>query len=205
MSRFGSVQVRVERHGRRQYRQRLADRRSRAGADRARRRGSNCAEARTSRELPLEAFFLGYGKQDRRPSEYVRARVSPRACKPHQLYRAFKVSKRFDEDISAVMGAFRLRTRRPPDHRRPRRLWRHGGDAEARQRLRKPRWSASISTSPSTWDNGGRCDRRRLSAAQRHARLRRLSLHGRRQPRQARADRNLRRRDADAPRRPPCR
>ena len=60
-----------------------------------------------TRELPLEAFFLGYGKQDRRPSEFVRAVYAPR-LKPHQIYRAFKVSKRFDEDISAVMGAFRF-------------------------------------------------------------------------------------------------
>jgi xanthine dehydrogenase small subunit len=60
-----------------------------------------------SRELPLEAFFLGYGKQDRRPSEYVRALHIPR-LQPHQTYHAYKVSKRFDEDISAVMGAFRF-------------------------------------------------------------------------------------------------
>jgi xanthine dehydrogenase small subunit len=60
-----------------------------------------------SRELPLEAFFLGYGKQDRRPSEYVRALHVPR-LQPRQTYRAYKVSKRFDEDISAVMGAFRF-------------------------------------------------------------------------------------------------
>jgi xanthine dehydrogenase small subunit len=60
-----------------------------------------------SRELPLEAFFLGYGKQDRRPSEYVRALHIPR-LRPHQTYCAYKVSKRFDEDISAAMGAFRF-------------------------------------------------------------------------------------------------
>ncbi len=60
-----------------------------------------------SREMPLEAFFLGYGKQDRRSSEYVRSLYVPRP-RPHQAYRAYKVSKRFDEDISAVMGAFRL-------------------------------------------------------------------------------------------------
>ena len=61
----------------------------------------------TSRTLPLEAFFLAYGKQDRRASEYVRALSVPR-LKPHQAYRAYKVSKRFDEDISAVMAAFRF-------------------------------------------------------------------------------------------------
>jgi xanthine dehydrogenase small subunit len=60
-----------------------------------------------SRRLPLEEFFLGYGKQDRRAAEYVRALHVPR-LKPHQTYRAYKVSKRFDEDISAVMAAFRF-------------------------------------------------------------------------------------------------
>jgi xanthine dehydrogenase small subunit len=60
-----------------------------------------------TRHMPLEAFFLAYGKQDRRPGEYVRALHAPR-LKPNQAYRAFKVSKRFDEDISAVMAAFRF-------------------------------------------------------------------------------------------------
>jgi xanthine dehydrogenase small subunit len=59
------------------------------------------------RTMPLEDYFLGYGKQDRRPGEYVRALHVPR-LKPHQAYRAYKVSKRFDEDISAVMAAFRF-------------------------------------------------------------------------------------------------
>ncbi len=61
----------------------------------------------TSRVLALEDFFLAYGKQDRFPGEYVRALIAPR-LKANQAYRAFKVSKRFDEDISAVMGAFRF-------------------------------------------------------------------------------------------------
>ena len=55
----------------------------------------------------MEAFFLAYGKQDRRPSEYVRALHVP-LLKPQQFYAAYKVSKRFDEDISAVMAAFRF-------------------------------------------------------------------------------------------------
>ena len=61
----------------------------------------------TSREMPLEDFFVAYGKQDRQPGEYVRALVVP-PLKADEHYRAFKVSKRFDEDISAVMGAFRI-------------------------------------------------------------------------------------------------
>jgi xanthine dehydrogenase small subunit len=60
-----------------------------------------------SRILPLEDFFIAYGKQDRAPGEYVRRIHAPK-LKANQHYRSFKVSKRFDEDISAVMSAFRF-------------------------------------------------------------------------------------------------
>ncbi len=60
-----------------------------------------------TRALPLEDFFIAYGKQDREPGEFVLAVEAPRLA-VHQRYRAFKVSKRFDEDISAVMLAVRL-------------------------------------------------------------------------------------------------
>ena len=59
------------------------------------------------RVLPLEDFFLAYGKQDRGEGEYVSAIVAPRLA-ADEAYRAFKVTKRIDEDISAVMGAFRF-------------------------------------------------------------------------------------------------
>ena len=61
----------------------------------------------TIRALPLEDFFIAYGKQDRGPGEFVAAVEAPRLA-AHQHYRAFKVSKRLDEDISAVMLAVRL-------------------------------------------------------------------------------------------------
>ncbi len=61
----------------------------------------------TTRVLPLEDFFIAYGKQDRAPGEYVLAVEAPRLA-DRQHYRAFKVSKRFDEDISAVMLAARI-------------------------------------------------------------------------------------------------
>jgi xanthine dehydrogenase small subunit len=57
-----------------------------------------------TRTLPLEDFFIGYGKQDRAAGEFVLAVETPR-LKEGQCYRAFKVSKRLDEDISAVMLA----------------------------------------------------------------------------------------------------
>jgi xanthine dehydrogenase small subunit len=61
----------------------------------------------TLRTMPLESFFLDYGTQDRRPGEFlIRVRV-PKLAR-HQAFRCFKISKRFDQDISAVMGAFRL-------------------------------------------------------------------------------------------------
>jgi xanthine dehydrogenase small subunit len=60
-----------------------------------------------TRVLPLEDFFIAYGKQDREPGEFVLAVETPRLA-PGQHYRAFKVSKRFDEDISAVMLAIRI-------------------------------------------------------------------------------------------------
>jgi xanthine dehydrogenase small subunit len=60
------------------------------------------------RTLPLEDFFIDYGRQDRRPGEFVETILLP---KPGDLrLRCYKVSKRVDQDISAVCGAFALRT-----------------------------------------------------------------------------------------------
>ncbi|MEM8551305.1 MAG: xanthine dehydrogenase small subunit [Pseudomonadota bacterium] len=56
--------------------------------------------------LPLEDFFIGYGKQDRRPGEYVRSVAIPLAGL--SSLSCHKVSKRFDSDITAVLGAFSL-------------------------------------------------------------------------------------------------
>ncbi|HEX5079211.1 MAG TPA: FAD binding domain-containing protein, partial [Geminicoccaceae bacterium] len=60
------------------------------------------------RELALEDFFLDYGRQDRRPSEFVERIVVPKPA-PGLRFRAYKVAKRFDQDISSVLGAFALR------------------------------------------------------------------------------------------------
>jgi xanthine dehydrogenase small subunit len=58
------------------------------------------------RRLPVEDFFLAYGRQDRQPGEFIEA-VSLPARAP--AFRVYKLSKRFDQDISAVCGAFDLR------------------------------------------------------------------------------------------------
>ncbi|MCC6196040.1 MAG: xanthine dehydrogenase small subunit [Burkholderiales bacterium] len=59
------------------------------------------------RELPLEDFYLGYRKSALQPSEFVvEVRVPQR--RPDLLLRAYKASKRYDQDISAVFVCFAL-------------------------------------------------------------------------------------------------
>ena len=64
-------------------------------------------KGRRVRSMPIEQFFVDYGKQARAPGELVTSITIPRLG-PEHVFRCFKVSKRFDQDISAVMGAFRF-------------------------------------------------------------------------------------------------
>ncbi len=57
------------------------------------------------RDMPLEDFFLDYRKQDRRPGEFVEAVSIPTSA---PALRCYKLSKRFDQDISAVCGCFNV-------------------------------------------------------------------------------------------------
>ena len=59
------------------------------------------------RQMPLEDFYVGYMKNRLNPGEFVQALVVPRAV-PGQTVRAYKISKRFDSDISAVCAAIAL-------------------------------------------------------------------------------------------------
>ncbi len=59
------------------------------------------------RTMPMEDYYLDYGKQDRRPGEFVESVFVPRP-KDGTLVHIFKLSRRFDSDISAVLGAFAL-------------------------------------------------------------------------------------------------
>ncbi|EHS51062.1 xanthine dehydrogenase, small subunit [Rhizobium sp. PDO1-076] len=61
------------------------------------------------RTLPLEDFFIDYGKQDRQPGEFVERLFVPRP-KTESVLAIYKISKRRDEDISALCGAFHLET-----------------------------------------------------------------------------------------------
>jgi len=64
-------------------------------------------KGRQVRTMPVEEFYIEYGKQKREPGELVTAITVPKLAANH-IFRCFKVTKRFDQDISAVMGAFRF-------------------------------------------------------------------------------------------------
>ena len=57
------------------------------------------------RDMSIEDFFIDYGKQDRAPGEFVEAVSMPRNA---PALRCYKLSKRFDQDISAVCGCFNV-------------------------------------------------------------------------------------------------
>ncbi len=59
----------------------------------------------TRRDTPIEDFFIAYGKQDRQPGEFVEAVTIPKSA---PALRCYKLSKRFDQDISAVCGCFKI-------------------------------------------------------------------------------------------------
>lgn len=62
------------------------------------------------REMPLEDYFVAYGKQDRRPGEFVELIRLPLPQAAWE-FRCYKISKRFDQDITAALGAFNLKLR----------------------------------------------------------------------------------------------
>ena len=60
------------------------------------------------RHLPLENFFIAYGQQDCLPGEFIEAVEIP---KDQPNLRCYKISKRFDQDISAVCGCINITTK----------------------------------------------------------------------------------------------
>lgn len=57
----------------------------------------------TRRVIALEDYFLGYGKQDRVPGEFVEKIIVPKLR--GASFRAHKITKRFEQDISSVCSA----------------------------------------------------------------------------------------------------
>jgi xanthine dehydrogenase small subunit len=62
----------------------------------------------STRELPLNRFYLGYQKNALAKGEFVE-RIRIRLIDDDVILRSYKISKRFDQDISAVCGAYLLR------------------------------------------------------------------------------------------------
>ncbi|WPZ12547.1 xanthine dehydrogenase small subunit [Nitratireductor rhodophyticola] len=65
-------------------------------------------KGKSRRTIPLEDFFIDYGKQDRAPGEFVEAVHVP-VPDAASRFAVWKISKRRDEDITAVLGAFDIR------------------------------------------------------------------------------------------------
>ncbi len=60
------------------------------------------------REIAMEDFFIDYGRQDLAAGEFLETILIP-LPKAGDRFACYKISKRFDQDISALLGAFRLR------------------------------------------------------------------------------------------------
>ena len=114
-----------------------------------------------------------------------RARSSRRSAFPSlrrgQEFSVYKLSKRFDQDISTVIAAFRLERRRRQGRRVARGLWRHGGARDARRESRGGCQRPAMDAGTGSADiEALLCAR--LHADRRPSRRRRLSPARRRQP-----------------------
>ena len=62
---------------------------------------------RGTRELALEDFFVAYQKTALQADEFVELIRVPRLME-NRRFRAYKISKRFDQDIAIVLAAFNI-------------------------------------------------------------------------------------------------
>ena len=62
-------------------------------------------QGKARRTIPLEDFYLGYRDTARQPGEFVAEIHIPNQ---QVIFRCYKISKRADQDISAVLAAFAL-------------------------------------------------------------------------------------------------
>jgi xanthine dehydrogenase small subunit len=61
-----------------------------------------------TRVIPVEDYFVSYRVTVLQPGEFIERIIIPKA-KDGELFKTYKVSKRLDDDISSVCGAFSLR------------------------------------------------------------------------------------------------
>lgn len=60
-----------------------------------------------TREIAVEDFFIGYKQTDLRESEFIK-QITINKPRPNQIFKVYKISKRFDDDISAVLVAMSI-------------------------------------------------------------------------------------------------
>ncbi|KEA62197.1 Xanthine dehydrogenase [Marinobacterium lacunae] len=60
-----------------------------------------------SRSLDLQDYFIDYKVTAQQPGEFIEKVIVPRAADNGE-FRSYKISKRIDDDISAVLGCFNL-------------------------------------------------------------------------------------------------
>ena len=60
-----------------------------------------------NRRVDTDEFFVAYRQTALRPGEFVRSIRLPR-LKANEIFRTYKLSRRYDQDISAVCGAFKI-------------------------------------------------------------------------------------------------
>ncbi len=65
-------------------------------------------KGQSRRTLAIEDYFIDYRVTARQEGEFIEKIIIPRADASHS-FRAYKISKRLDDDISAVCAAFNLR------------------------------------------------------------------------------------------------
>ena len=65
------------------------------------------ASVEGEREVPIEDYFVGYRETCLKANEVIKNIKIPTLL-DNQMFRTYKVSKRYDQDISSVIGAYRL-------------------------------------------------------------------------------------------------
>ncbi len=61
-----------------------------------------------TRTILVADYFVSYKKTVQQPSEFIERIIVPKA-KPDYLFRAYKISKRLEDDITATLGVFHVK------------------------------------------------------------------------------------------------
>ena len=67
----------------------------------------NLRKGADNRIIPIEDYFVDYKVTSQQKSEFIQSIIIPKA-KENSHLKVYKISKRFDDDISAVLAAFNL-------------------------------------------------------------------------------------------------